>query len=434
MKLNAFAAVALFVGLVFASSAHSQLPRTGGPTPSPAGAKIELLDLKDGAVIGPKTTIHFGLDGMGVAPAGTKKANTGHFHLLIDTDLPPLQEPIPNDENHLHFGGGQTEVELSLPPGPHTLQLLLGDADHIPHTPPVYSDKIHVTAMESLPAPIAAAQPPAAGIRHPSPPDARVYIVSPENGAYVPTTFTVRFGLEKMGVAPAGIDKPNSGHHHLLIDAPLPPLDKPIPNDENHLHFGGGQTEATLTLPMGRHTLQLLLGDAFHLPHEPPIYSNPIVVYVGLPPPAAPAPAAQAPAPGTRHPSPPGARVYIVSPDSGAYVPTTFTVRFGLEKMGIAPAGVDKPNSGHHHLLIDAPLPPLDKPIPNDENHLHFGGGQTETTLTLPTGRHSLQLLLGDAFHLPHEPPVYSNPIVVYVGMTPPPVRHHRPFHHHQAA
>jgi hypothetical protein len=284
MKLNAFATIALLAGLVFASSAHSQPAETGGPTPSPPGAKAEFIDLKDGALIAPKTTIHFGLHGMGVAPAGTKKANTGHFHLLIDTDLPPLDKPIPNDENHLHFGGGQTEVELSLPPGPHTLQLLMGDADHIPHTPPVYSDKIHVMAVESLPAP-AAAQTPAPGTRHPSPPGARVYIISPANGAYVPTTFTVRFGLEKMGVAPAGLDKANTGHHHLLIDAPLPPLDKPIPNDENHLHFGGGQTETILTLPTGRHTLQLLLGDAAHIPHEPPVYSDPIVVNVGLSPP-----------------------------------------------------------------------------------------------------------------------------------------------------
>ena len=141
MKLNALTLLALIVGLVYGSSAFSQSAAIGGPTPSPPGAKVEFVDLKDGAVIGPKTMIHFGLHGMGVAPAGTKKANSGHHHLLIDTDLPPLDQPIPNDENHLHFGGGQTEVELSLPPGPHTLQLLLGDENHIPHTPPVYSDK-----------------------------------------------------------------------------------------------------------------------------------------------------------------------------------------------------------------------------------------------------------------------------------------------------
>ena len=280
--------IAVAAGLLFASPALPQSATKGGPTPSPAGAKVEFIDLKDGAVIGPKTTVHFGLHGMGVAPAGTKRPNSGHHHLLIDTDLPPLDQPIPNDENHLHFGGGQTEVELALPPGPHTLQLLLGDADHIPHTPPIYSDKIHVTVAESAPAPAPAAQATPPGTRHPSPAGARVYIVSPDNGAYVPTTFTVRFGLEKMGVAPAGVDKPNSGHHHLLIDSELPPLDKPIPNDENHLHFGAGQTEATVTLPRGRHTLQLLLGDAGHVPHDPPVYSKVVVVYVGMSPPAPP--------------------------------------------------------------------------------------------------------------------------------------------------
>ena len=284
MKLNAFATIALLGGLLVTSHSYSQSAQTGGPTASPPGAKAEFLDLKDGAVIGPNTTIHFGLHGMGVAPAGTKKPNTGHFHLLIDRDLPPLDKPIPNDESDLHFGAGQTELELTLPPGPHTLQLLLGDADHVPHTPPVYSDKIHVTAVESLPAP-AAAQTLAPGVPRPSPPGARVYIIWPANGAYVPNNFTVRFGLTKMGVAPAGVDKPNTGHHHLLVDAPLPPLDKPIPNDENHLHFGAGQTETTLTLPTGKHTLQLLLGDLAHLPHQPPVYSDPIVVNVGITPP-----------------------------------------------------------------------------------------------------------------------------------------------------
>jgi hypothetical protein len=81
---------------------------------------------------------------MGVAPAGVDKANTGHHHLLIDTDVPPLEAPIPSDANHKHFGGGQTEVTLELPPGRHTLQLLLGDKMHIPHDPPVLSRKITI--------------------------------------------------------------------------------------------------------------------------------------------------------------------------------------------------------------------------------------------------------------------------------------------------
>jgi len=83
-----------------------------------------------------------------------------------------------------------------------------------------------------------------------------------------------------MGVAPAGIERANTGHHHLLIDVDVPPLNQPIPNDPKHLHFGAGQTEATVTLPLGRHKLQLLLGDHRHVPHDPPVMSEPITVNV----------------------------------------------------------------------------------------------------------------------------------------------------------
>ena len=117
MKLNVFGAVLVACALTFATCALAQSP--SGRTPSPPGAKVQFVDLKDGAVIGPKTTVHFGLHGMGVAPAGVERPNSGHHHLLIDTDLPPLDQPIPNDENHLHFGAGQTETELTLTPGPH---------------------------------------------------------------------------------------------------------------------------------------------------------------------------------------------------------------------------------------------------------------------------------------------------------------------------
>ena len=83
---------------------------------------------------------------MGVAPAGTVRENTGHHHLLIDLDTPPpMDQPLPANDHIRHFGGGQTETELSLPPGTHTLQLLLGDQSHVPHNPPVLSDKITVT-------------------------------------------------------------------------------------------------------------------------------------------------------------------------------------------------------------------------------------------------------------------------------------------------
>lgn len=100
----------------------------------------------NGEVIkGPEFRVWFGLRHMGVAPAGTEIAFTGHHHLLIDTPLPPLDEEIPSDNNHRHYGAGQTETVISLPPGKHTLQLLLADHNHIPHDPPVMSPQITIT-------------------------------------------------------------------------------------------------------------------------------------------------------------------------------------------------------------------------------------------------------------------------------------------------
>jgi len=114
-----------------------------------------------------------------------------------------------------------------------------------------------------------------------SPEGAQVYIISPVDGEVVNSPVTVKFGLKGMGVAPAGIDKPNTGHHHLLIDVTDgPALDKPLPVDANHKHFGGGQTEATVELSPGKHTLQLIMGDRNHIPHDPPVMSKETTIVV----------------------------------------------------------------------------------------------------------------------------------------------------------
>ncbi|HET7162635.1 MAG TPA: DUF4399 domain-containing protein [Rhodanobacteraceae bacterium] len=116
---------------------------------------------------------------------------------------------------------------------------------------------------------------------HKAPADARAYIIGPADGATVGRDVKVRFGLSGMGIAPAGVEKEYTGHHHLLIDvAALPAAGKPIPNDERHKHFGGGQTETVLHLPPGTHTLQLELGDANHVPFDPPIVSKRITIHV----------------------------------------------------------------------------------------------------------------------------------------------------------
>jgi hypothetical protein len=114
----------------------------------------------------------------------------------------------------------------------------------------------------------------------PAPADAYAYIGYPNDGQVVPANkpFRVWFGLRYMGVAPKGVKYPNTGHHHLLIDTDLPPMDQEIPSDRNHLHFGAGETETTIQLPPGKHTLQLLMGDDMHIPHNPPVYSKKITV------------------------------------------------------------------------------------------------------------------------------------------------------------
>ncbi len=136
--------------------------------------------------------------------------------------------------------------------------------------------KLAVIALLSLGTLAALAQSP----RTPAPQGAELYIIAPADNATVTGPVTVRFGLKGMGVAPAGIQLPDTGHHHLLVDADLPPLDKPIPADANHVHFGKGQTETTLTLAPGKHTLQLILGDHLHIPHQPAVVSQKITITV----------------------------------------------------------------------------------------------------------------------------------------------------------
>jgi hypothetical protein len=131
--------------------------------------------------------------------------------------------------------------------------------------------------------------------------------------------------------------------------------------------------------------------------------------------PAAPAAETAAPATMPRSPSGEGASVFFVSPADGDTVSSPFAVEFGIGAMEVVRAGDNTPNTGHHHVLIDTGLPALDMPIPADENHVHFGDGSSATELTLEPGEHTLQLLLGDHLHIPHDPPVYSVRITVTV-------------------
>lgn len=115
----------------------------------------------------------------------------------------------------------------------------------------------------------------------PAPESAKAYIISPENGDTLSSPFVVQFGLSGMGIAPAGVDRPNTGHHHLLVDVDeLPALTEPLQGSEQVLHYGAGQTETELSLTPGSHTLQLVLGNYSHIPHDHPVVSEQITVTV----------------------------------------------------------------------------------------------------------------------------------------------------------
>jgi Domain of unknown function (DUF4399) len=132
----------IVAALVLAASLAAAQQRTAAP----ADAKVYIISPKNGAIVHNPVLVQFGLKGMGIAPAGVKFDNTGHHHLLIDTDAPAdLTAPLPATDKIVHFGKGQTETTLTLSPGKHTLQLLLADMNHVPHQPPVISDKITIT-------------------------------------------------------------------------------------------------------------------------------------------------------------------------------------------------------------------------------------------------------------------------------------------------
>ena len=130
---------------VLAAGCGPSGPEAAKRTPSPAGAKVYFIEPKSGAEVTSPVAMKFGIEGMEVLPAGTEKEHSGHHHVFIDSALTDLDNPIPADDNHKHFGKGQTDASLDLKPGKHTLQLVLADHNHIPHDPVVKSDVITIT-------------------------------------------------------------------------------------------------------------------------------------------------------------------------------------------------------------------------------------------------------------------------------------------------
>ena len=202
-----------------------------------------------------------GAEGLVVQPSGEINPGAGHMHILVDTDFVPAGEVIINDEQHLHFGDGSIEAELMLPPGDHTLRLQFADGAHIALEGEQFQDEITVIVEENAASP-------------------SVRFVQPTDGETVSSPLEVVMAATGLVVEPSGEIHQGAGHFHILVDTDFVPAGEVIINDEQHLHFGGGQLTTSLDLAEGEHILRLQFADGAHIALEGDAYQDMIVITV----------------------------------------------------------------------------------------------------------------------------------------------------------
>ncbi|WP_439027052.1 DUF4399 domain-containing protein [Haloarchaeobius sp. DT45] len=215
-------------------------PAPGTQTQYPSDATVSFVTPTDGDVIAGGVSVVMNASNVDIEAAGNARAGAGHFHLLVDTDPVPAGEIIPADIRHFHYGGGESETVLDLAPGEHRLVCQLGDGNHRATT---LTDTVTVTVVGG----------------------ASLSIVTPTDGDTVTNPFVVRWATEMVQLEPAGTVRQNAGHAHLLVDTDPIRVGTRIPADPNHLHYGGGESEATLDLSPGEHRLVCQLGNGSHL-------------------------------------------------------------------------------------------------------------------------------------------------------------------------
>ena len=246
-----------------AGKGPASAPAGKGPASAPAGkadgkAKAFFAFPQDGSKIYATSTVAFGVEGMTVTPAGQELESKTHGPppLVIDGEPIEAGKPVPADEKHIHFGKGQTETEVKLEPGKHTLTMQFADGSHLSYGPAM-SSTITVEVV-------------------PDPPAKKVAFVEPADGAKVKSPLKVKFGVEGMTVTPAGqeLKDKTHGHHHLIIDGKPIPTGQAVPADETHIHYGKGQTEAEIELKPGKHTLTMQFADGSHLSYGPTMSST----------------------------------------------------------------------------------------------------------------------------------------------------------------
>ncbi|WP_267640262.1 DUF4399 domain-containing protein [Haloarchaeobius amylolyticus] len=215
-------------------------PAPAGETPYPPDASVRFVTPTDGAVVAGYVSVVLAAENVRLEPAGRARAGAGHLHLLVDTDPVTPGEMIPDDARHFHLGEGSSETVLALDPGQHRLVCQLGDGDH---RATAITDTVTVTVVGG----------------------ASISIVEPADGATVTNPFVVRWATEKVRLEPAGQVRQNAGHAHLLVDTDPLPVGRLIPAGPKHLHYGGGEDEATLDLSPGEHRLVCQVGNGTHL-------------------------------------------------------------------------------------------------------------------------------------------------------------------------
>jgi len=332
----------------------------------------------DNAIVPTTFSVTMGAEGVSVEPAGEILENSGHMHILVDTDFVEAGNVIPNDNNHLHYGDGSVMTELELSPGSHTLRLQFANGAHIALAGDEYRDEIVVTVKEDAPA-------------------ESVRFTSPLDGAIVPPSFELSMAAAGLLVEPAGEVVEGAGHLHILVNTDFVPAGEVIISDEQHLHFGAGQLETTLDLPPGEHLLRLQLANGAHIALDGDQYRDEITVIV--------------------EEDAPAQSVRFVTPVNGDSTDETFAVQMSVAGLFIEGAGaVLREVGGHMHILVDTDFIEPGNVIPNDEQHIHFGGGQTMAELTLAPGEHTVRLQMANGAHIAIEGDQYRDEIVIMVG------------------
>jgi len=329
------------------------------------------------AIVPPTFVVKMGAAGVAVDPSGEVVPGSGHMHILVDTDFIEAGEIIPADEQHLHFGDGSLEAELTLTPGEHTLHLQFADGLHTALEGDEYRDTIIVFVEEGAPEQSAA-------------------FFDPLDGTTVTSPFEVVMTATGLVVEPSGEVNDGAGHFHILVDTDFIPAGEIIPTDEQHLHYGKGQTTVSVELEPGEHTLRLQFADGLHTALEGDQYRDTITVIVAA---------------GDESPS-----VNFEQPADGATVTSPFEVVMAATGLVVEPSGEVNDGAGHFHILVDTDFIPAGEIIPTDEQHLHYGKGQTTVSVELEPGEHTLRLQFADGLHTALEGDQYRDTITVIVA------------------